>query len=90
MPRAPTSPGCTPRRPGSPRRRPGTARAAPPTRAALLRTAEAAYRGGEVGVLELIDGYRAALDADLSLVELEWAARRARIDLDRTSGGASR
>lgn len=58
--------------------------------AALLRSAEAAYRGGEVGVLELIDGYRAALDADLSLVELEWAARRARIDLDRTSGGASR
>jgi cobalt-zinc-cadmium efflux system outer membrane protein len=58
--------------------------------AALLRIAEAAYRGGEVGVLELIDGYRAALDADLSLVELEWAARRARIDLDRTSGGASR
>jgi cobalt-zinc-cadmium efflux system outer membrane protein len=58
--------------------------------AALLRTAEAAYRGGEVGVLELIDAYRAALDADLSLVELEWAARRARIDLDRTSGGASR
>lgn len=58
--------------------------------ATLLRTAEAAYRGGEVGVLELIDAYRAALDADLSLVELEWAARRARIDLDRTSGGASR
>jgi cobalt-zinc-cadmium efflux system outer membrane protein len=58
--------------------------------AALLRTAEAAYRGGEVGVLELIDAYRAALDADLALVELEWAARRARIDLDRTSGGASR
>jgi hypothetical protein len=43
-----------------------------------------------VGVLELIDGYRAALDADLSLVELEWAARRARIDLDRISGGVSR
>jgi len=58
--------------------------------AALLRSAEAAYRGGEVGVLELIDAYRAVLDADLSLVELEWAARRARIDLDRTSGGASR
>jgi cobalt-zinc-cadmium efflux system outer membrane protein len=58
--------------------------------AALLRSAEAAYRGGEVGVLELIDAYRATLDADLSLVELERAARRARIDLDRTSGGASR
>jgi outer membrane protein, heavy metal efflux system len=58
--------------------------------AALLRSAEAAYRGGEVGVLELIDAYRAALDAELSLVELEWAARRARIDLDRTAGGAFR
>jgi cobalt-zinc-cadmium efflux system outer membrane protein len=58
--------------------------------AGLLRTAEAAYRGGEVGVLELIDAYRAALDADLSLAELEWAARRARIDLDRTVGGAPR
>ena len=58
--------------------------------AALLRSAEAAYRGGEVGVLELIDAYRAALDADLSLVELERAARRARIDLDRTSGGVAR
>jgi cobalt-zinc-cadmium efflux system outer membrane protein len=57
---------------------------------ALLRSAEAAYRGGEVGVLELIDAYRGTLDADLSLVELEWAARLARIDLDRTSGGASR
>lgn len=57
---------------------------------ALLRAAEAAYRGGEAGVLELIDAYRAALDAELSLVELEWAARRARIDLDRTAGGASR
>ncbi len=61
-----------------------------PETSALLRSAEAAYRGGEVGVLELIDAYQAALDADLSLVELEWAARRARIDLDRTSGGARR
>jgi cobalt-zinc-cadmium efflux system outer membrane protein len=58
--------------------------------ASLLRTAEAAYRGGEVGVLELVDGYRAVLGADLTLVELEWAARRARTDLDRTAGGASR
>lgn len=58
--------------------------------ALLLRTAEAAYRGGEVGVLELIDAYRAALDADVTLVELDWAARRARIDLDRTSGGVTR
>lgn len=58
--------------------------------AGLLRSAEAAYRGGEVGVLELVDAYRSTLDADLAQVELEWAARRARIDLDRTSGGAPR
>lgn len=55
---------------------------------ALLRSAEAAYRGGEVGVLELVDAYRTALDVDLALVELEWAARRTRIDLDRTSGAS--
>lgn len=67
------------------RHRAGAADASP-----LLRSAEAAYRGGEVGVLELVDAYRSALEAELALVELEWDARRARIDLDRTSGGAAR
>lgn len=57
---------------------------------ALAATAEAAYRGGEVGVLELVDAYRATLDASLALVDLEAAARRARIDLDRASGGLAR
>jgi outer membrane protein, heavy metal efflux system len=52
----------------------------------LLATAEVAYRGGEVGVLELIDAYRAALDASLSLVDLQAEARRASIELDRASG----
>jgi outer membrane protein, heavy metal efflux system len=56
----------------------------------LLRTAEAAYRGGEVGVLELIDAYRAALDSSLSLVDLLAEARRARIELERASGGRVR
>lgn len=57
---------------------------------ALAATAEAAYRGGEVGVLELVDAYRATLDASLALIDLQAAARRARIELDRASGGPSR
>ena len=60
------------------------------TSAKLLVTAEAAYRGGELGVLELVDAQRSALDADLQAIDLESAARRARIDLALASGGASR
>ena len=60
------------------------------TSARLLVTAEAAYRGGELGVLELVDAQRSALDADLQAIDLESAARRARIDLVLASGGASR
>jgi cobalt-zinc-cadmium efflux system outer membrane protein len=57
---------------------------------ALVATAEAAYRGGELGILELVDAHRGALDAALQAVDLEWAARKARIDLDLAAGGASR
>ncbi|MFY3742500.1 TolC family protein [Anaeromyxobacter sp. Red801] len=57
---------------------------------ALAATAEAAYRGGEAGVLELVDAYRATLEASLALVDLQAAARRARVDLDRASGGLAR
>ena len=60
------------------------------TSAKLLVTAEAAYRGGELGVLELVDAQRSALDADLQAIDLESAARRARIDLVLASGGVSR
>jgi cobalt-zinc-cadmium efflux system outer membrane protein len=60
------------------------------TSARLLVTAEAAYRGGELGVLELVDAQRSALDADLQAIDLESAARRARIELVLASGGASR
>jgi len=60
------------------------------TSSRLLTTAEAAYRGGELGVLELVDAQRSALDADLQAIDLESAARRARIDLVLASGGASR
>jgi cobalt-zinc-cadmium efflux system outer membrane protein len=52
----------------------------------LSRTAEAAYRAGEGGILELLDAYRAELDAELATLELELRARSARIDLDASAG----
>jgi len=53
---------------------------------ALAQVAEAAYHGGEGSILELVDAYRAQLDAELQIVDLEWRARRARIELDRLTG----
>lgn len=52
----------------------------------LSRTAEAAYRAGEGGILELLDAYRAELDAELAALDLELRARLARIELDTFSG----
>jgi cobalt-zinc-cadmium efflux system outer membrane protein len=52
----------------------------------LARIAETAYRAGEVGVLELVDAWRSLLDASMQAVDLETAARKARIDLDREVG----
>lgn len=60
------------------------------TSLALTVTAEAAYRGGELGILELVDAHRGALDAETQAVDLEWAARKARIELDLAVGGAAR
>ena len=48
----------------------------------LLRVAESAYQGGESSLLELLDAYRGALDAETTVLELEWRARDARIDYD--------
>lgn len=53
---------------------------------ALAQTAEAAYHGGEAGILELVDAYRAQLDAELQTIDLEWRARRARVELDQLAG----
>jgi cobalt-zinc-cadmium efflux system outer membrane protein len=48
--------------------------------------AEAAYQGGETGVVELVDAYRTARDAELEIVDLLERAARARIDLELAQG----
>jgi outer membrane protein, heavy metal efflux system len=54
--------------------------------AQLLSTAEAGYRGGEISVLELLDAYRSALDAETHALDLEYRTRLSRIHLDRLAG----
>jgi outer membrane protein, heavy metal efflux system len=44
------------------------------------------YEEGELGILELLDAERQALDARLQVLELAAAARRAAIELDRVIG----
>lgn len=53
----------------------------------LATTAEAGYRGGELGIIELLDAERSVTQAELRVIELEWAARAARVELDRITGG---
>jgi len=57
--------------------------------AQLVRTAEAAYRAGELGILQLLDAYSSSFDAEIQAMELEMGARRARIKLERASAGSS-
>lgn len=52
----------------------------------LSRIAETAYRGGEASLLELLDAYRAELDAQTAAIDLALRARLARIELDTLSG----
>lgn len=52
----------------------------------LVRIAGAGYEGGELGLLELLDAYRGAADDALTSLEMDRAARRARIELDRLTG----
>lgn len=52
----------------------------------LVRMTSAGYEGGELGVLELLDAYRGAADDELTALDMEQAARRARIELDRLTG----
>jgi cobalt-zinc-cadmium efflux system outer membrane protein len=53
----------------------------------LLQTAEVAYKAGEVGILSLLDAYRSAYEAQTQYLTLALEARRARIELDRSTGG---
>ena len=52
----------------------------------VVRIASAGYAGGELGLLELLDAYRGAAEDSLGALEMEHAARRARIELDRMTG----
>lgn len=55
----------------------------------LVRIAETAYDSNEIGVLELIDAYHSALEAEMMALKLALEARLTRIDLDRVFKGAS-
>lgn len=52
----------------------------------LIKVAEAAYRGGESSLLELLDAYRGALETEMTALELEKRARLARIEYDLMTG----
>jgi len=52
----------------------------------LLRIAEAAYRAGESNILELLDAYKGAMEAEITALDLEWKARDACIELDQLTG----
>jgi cobalt-zinc-cadmium efflux system outer membrane protein len=49
--------------------------------------AETAYQAGEIGVTELVDAYRAAHEAELSIIELTGRANLAAIELELAQGG---
>ena len=48
--------------------------------------AETAYQSGEIGVVELLDAYEAARDADLSVVALALDAALAAVEYDLATG----
>lgn len=52
----------------------------------LVGIAESAYGGGELGILELLDAHRGAVDDALTTRDLELDARRAAIALDLATG----
>lgn len=56
----------------------------------LVRVAEAAYRGGETGILELLDAYRTTLEAENRALELSWQARQVAIELNSITGIATK
>lgn len=55
------------------------------TSADLVRIASVGYEGGELGLLEVLDAYRGSADDALGVLDMEHAARHARIQLDRVT-----
>ena len=64
----------------------GEAREAAGDAARLGTIAEAAYQGGEIGVVELVDAYRTARDAELEIVDLTERAARAAVTQSLAEG----
>ncbi len=56
----------------------------------LADIAQSAYRGGELGILELLDAHRSLVDAETRALELELSARVAQLDLDFATAGSER
>jgi cobalt-zinc-cadmium efflux system outer membrane protein len=52
----------------------------------LVRIARAAYEGGEVGMLELLDAYRTQREARLRMHGLAATARQSALELERLVG----
>jgi cobalt-zinc-cadmium efflux system outer membrane protein len=52
----------------------------------LIRIARAAYEGGEVGILELLDAYRTQREVRLRMQELSATARQSALELERLVG----
>ncbi|WP_431064769.1 TolC family protein [Methylotuvimicrobium sp.] len=53
----------------------------------LTTIAVSSYRGGEIGILELLDAYRERQAFKLERLDLAYKARLARIELDRLTAG---
>jgi outer membrane protein TolC len=52
----------------------------------VSQLAESAFAAGEGTLLELLDAYESETDLRLARIDLQWAARRAAIDLQRRLG----
>jgi cobalt-zinc-cadmium efflux system outer membrane protein len=52
----------------------------------LVKIATAAYQEGEIGILQLLDAYRAQRQAQQRMLEIEAAVREAQIELERVVG----
>lgn len=52
----------------------------------LVKLTTRGYEAGELTVLELLDAYRGEVEDEITALDMELAARRARIELDRLTG----